>query len=669
MADITSGIGSQRALALQKARAEAADDAKFGRQFSDRLGGGLAAALYGVGGGLTDLYSNAAGMFGQEDMAARMGMQSDEMYRRALANLEGKEAGLEASSSSQIGLTPGERSTIASRENNQIIASAINAGKFAQNVDAGGPYDAGVPYDAGFDPLLQTGKPNTTAIRNEGESKDDFRNRILNEQSVTTGAPASSYDLEEPQSLSPAQIMQQKINDLIDVEASSAGGRGNRQSGEAIGERKQFLDETVPLDGERDMDAASNAFIAALAETNKAKGQKQPEAESRADLLEKYKQEFAEATGIEIDGKPDNSQALMAMGLSLMQNRAGKGFNVGKILNAAGVAGEKAMPYIAKASSEAKAASASAGKYALGRIQAGESAASAFAAETRKHKNAWDLELMKQTASIEQEQIKSGGNLKLENVKPFPIGAGDITIQTGTYQDKEYGKRPVFVNGDASATEITNAYKKYTDGQDYVVKMQDALTALANRGEGALPAKVIDSIKTFSVKLGLVDPKAAFGEKGISSKEEFQVYQQATINAFKKLILQESQVSNLDLTTLFASFGDEGFMASPEKAKLAIDTMMSYFASKKETLQGPLDKFTDRSYFQTDIDFERTQKTLEGIGILQPNSKATSSGSGRYNIDISGAMPLTDEKGNFTNKNISLNDSGQISYTSPQQAG
>jgi len=590
MADITSGIGSQRALALQKARAEAADDAKFGRQFSDRLGGGLAAALYGVGGGLTDLYSNAAGMFGQEDMAARMGMQSDEMYRRALANLEGKEAGLEASSSSQIGLTPGERSTIASRENNQIIASAINAGKFAQNVDAGGPYDAGVPYDVGFDPLLQTGKPNTTAIRKEGESKDDFRNRILNEQSVT-----SSYDFEGPQSLSPAQIMQQKINDLIDVEASSAGGRGNRQSGEAIGERKQFLDETVPLDGERDMDAASNAFIAALAETNKAKGQKQPEAESRADLLEKYKQEFAEATGIEIDGSPDNSQALMAMGLSLMQNRAGKGFNVGKILNAAGVAGEKAMPYIAKASSEAKAASLAAGKYALGRIQEGESAASAFAAETRKHKNAWDLELMKQTASIEQEQIKSGGNLKLENVKPFPIGAGDITIQTGTYQDKEYGKRPVFVNGDASATEIANAYKKYTDGQDYVVKMQDALTALANRGEGALPAKVIDSIKTFSVKLGLVDPKAAFGEKGISSAEEFQVYQQATINAFKKLILQESQVSNLDLTTLFASFGDEGFMASPEKAKLAIDTMMSYFASKKETLQGPLDKFTDRS--------------------------------------------------------------------------
>mgnify|MGYP003112501166 CR=1 FL=1 len=414
---------------------------------------------------------------------------------------------------------------------------------------------------------------------------------------------------------------------------------------------------------------AENAFMEALAETNKAKGQEQPKAESRADLLEKYKQEFAEATGIEIDGSPDNSQALMAMGLSLMQNRAGKGFNIGKILNAAGEAGEKAMPYIAKASSEAKAASLAAGKYALGRIQEGESAASAFAAETRKHKNAWDLELMKQTASIEQEQIKSGGNLKLENVKPFPIGAGDITVQTGTYQDEEYGKRPVFVNGDASATEITNAYKKYTDGQDNIVLMQESLAALEAQDSTAL-AKLADRAKSIGVAWGVVDGRDMFGEKGLSSEAEFGIYRQATINAFKKLILQESQVSNLDLTTLFNSFGNaDKFMQNPAEARLAINTMMSYFASKKETLQGPLDKFTDRSYFQTDIDFERAQKTLEGIGILQPNAKATSSGSGRYNIDISGAMPLTDEKGNFTNKNISLNDSGQISYTSPQQAG
>ena len=43
--------------------------------------------------------------------------------------------------------------------------------------------------------------------------------------------------------------------------------------------------------------------------------------------------EFAEATGIDISGKVDKSAALMSLGLALMQNRAGKGFNVGRILS------------------------------------------------------------------------------------------------------------------------------------------------------------------------------------------------------------------------------------------------------------------------------------------------------------------------------------------------
>ena len=107
-------------------------------------------------------------------------------------------------------------------------------------------------------------------------------------------------------------------------------------------------------------------FMEALADTRKAKGEEPVKAKTREELLEKYKQEFADATGIDISGKPDNSQALMAMGLSMMQNRAGKGFNVGKMLSAVGEAGEKAMPALSAARKEAKAARVAAGKYALG---------------------------------------------------------------------------------------------------------------------------------------------------------------------------------------------------------------------------------------------------------------------------------------------------------------
>jgi len=81
--------------------------------------------------------------------------------------------------------------------------------------------------------------------------------------------------------------------------------------------------------------------------------------------LEDYKKEFAEATGIDISGKPDKSQALMAFGLALMQNKAGKGFNISKMLGEVGVAGEAAMPALEKAKERARQDGIAAGKYAL----------------------------------------------------------------------------------------------------------------------------------------------------------------------------------------------------------------------------------------------------------------------------------------------------------------
>jgi len=81
--------------------------------------------------------------------------------------------------------------------------------------------------------------------------------------------------------------------------------------------------------------------------------------------IDDYKKEFSEATGIDVSGKVDKSAALMAMGLSLMQNKAGKGFNVGKMLSAVGEAGEKALPALTAAKKEAKVSAAQAGKYAI----------------------------------------------------------------------------------------------------------------------------------------------------------------------------------------------------------------------------------------------------------------------------------------------------------------
>tara|TARA_R100001509_G_scaffold1215_1_gene1170 strand:- start:2991 stop:4904 length:1914 start_codon:yes stop_codon:yes gene_type:complete len=87
--------------------------------------------------------------------------------------------------------------------------------------------------------------------------------------------------------------------------------------------------------------------------------------EQRTKSLDEYKKEFAEATGVDISGKVDKSSALMALGLALMQNRAGKGFNVGRILSEVGKAGEAALPALEKAKTRARNDAIAAGKYAL----------------------------------------------------------------------------------------------------------------------------------------------------------------------------------------------------------------------------------------------------------------------------------------------------------------
>ena len=96
--------------------------------------------------------------------------------------------------------------------------------------------------------------------------------------------------------------------------------------------------------------------------------------------IEKYKEEFAKATGIDVSGKVDKRDAYMAFGAALLQNKAGKKFNLGKVLESVGSASEKAMPLLTKAKAAAKAAGASAGKYAL-EMRAADTAKSEAAAE------------------------------------------------------------------------------------------------------------------------------------------------------------------------------------------------------------------------------------------------------------------------------------------------
>ena len=112
----------------------------------------------------------------------------------------------------------------------------------------------------------------------------------------------------------------------------------------------------------------SEAFMDATKEIYKSQGEELQAPDGRlseAERIEYYKQKFADATGLDISGKPDNRDALMAFGLALMQNKAGKGFNVGKMLSSIGQAGQAALPELTAARKEAQRRAIAAGEYAL----------------------------------------------------------------------------------------------------------------------------------------------------------------------------------------------------------------------------------------------------------------------------------------------------------------
>ena len=111
-------------------------------------------------------------------------------------------------------------------------------------------------------------------------------------------------------------------------------------------------------------DASTTAFLSSMDEFINSARDAAPYKPTERSIKE-YKKAFAEATGIDISGKVDKSSALMSLGLALMQNRAGSGFNVGNILRAVGQAGEVALPKLEAAKKEARNNAIAAGKYAL----------------------------------------------------------------------------------------------------------------------------------------------------------------------------------------------------------------------------------------------------------------------------------------------------------------
>ena len=281
------------------------------------------------------------------------------------------------------------------------------------------------------------------------------------------------------------------------------------------------------------------------------------------------------------------------------------------MLSAVGDAGEKAMPYVTKAASEAKAATAAAGKYALQKITNNENAEKAVAAATLKAQREFSLELMKLDNAREVAAINSSGKAnKIENVSKLqPLGKdGGVTFSVGNIQGESK-----FANAAADVGSVTRAWDKYSRGQGILQEMKTSLDKIESADSTALDG-IYESVISSLDKLGISDAKKVF-EEGVGPRASFNINRQSMINGFKRLLLQESQVSDLDLRTMTASFGNADIWSSIPASQMAIDNMMIYFGGKKKTLEHPLTIFSDREFYTSDAEFDKVMKHLEKQGI------------------------------------------------------
>ena len=159
------------------------------------------------------------------------------------------------------------------------------------------------------------------------------------------------------------------IQDVINN--ADKGTTDGTDGSEIAEEENNITKQTTDTDGSgENLTAAQTATKTALSEFL---AQARPGVKPQK--YDEYIKEFGDATGLDISGEPDTKQALMSFGLALMQNRAGKGFDISKILTATGEAGEAAMPDFRKAVAESKAVRAKAGEYALGKTKEDKNAA------------------------------------------------------------------------------------------------------------------------------------------------------------------------------------------------------------------------------------------------------------------------------------------------------
>ena len=419
----------------------------------------------------------------------------------------------------------------------------------------------------------------------------------------------------DPEAEAALAEMQQKITENTQLGDMSQEGADIPVATEE--DKKVVLSEAELL-AKKQKDAFTNLIASVSEET----GMGSKKEDGKPKTIEDYKAEFAKATGIDVSGEPDNKMALMSLGLSLMQNRAGKGFDLSKILGSVGEAGQKAMPAFEKARQEARAGQVAAGKFALQQTKADKDALKAANTERAKYlrgRRDVILDRIAETATDQQkaytkfkfdeaiEFLKQGKKSdKYSQIKTRKLIQGNDVLKVDIgYQ----GTKPMYANPKDNVRSIVGERKKIYRSLGRIDKLSGIIKDMYNdsaKGIAGTAGQILfDKAISGLSAIGITDAKAWFGERGVSKESEAKTILNLLVQENKRFILKESGngVSNLDKQDLDKAFGKIKWGNNLQENLNNLVQIKSLFDAPLSTLDSTLDGFISEKdkYQSTDI--------------------------------------------------------------------
>ena len=378
---------------------------------------------------------------------------------------------------------------------------------------------------------------------------------------------------------------------------------------------------------DKDTTIVENGYLAAMKDLLSGAG-KEPtnSTESKSEAIDRYNKEFAEATGLDVSGKPDKSRFLMAMGLNLMQNQAGKDFNLSKIVESGAKSVEDAMPFLDKALTNAKAAKMASGKYALDQINAGKSSASAIAAAELAFQRERLLKIYDTEAGIEKEKIKAGAKVgEIKNVKVDKVING-LEVQRGRGVNGAVFAFPMDALRDSSG-----ALKSVNGALATVDQMTELLAQIGSEDSPTFKL-IADSVNTALVGAGFKDANVVFGDSKVGKQQQIKLLQDSIVTQFKRMLTQETGngISKSDVDNIKVMLGDIDLLGNAEESILRLKEIKTLFAGKRNAIRGVLDELQDPDNYPTKSEYDKNMELYPSL--IQGSMQYSVSNNGNSSV-------------------------------------